>query len=101
MTVFITTSSVMTLSIKRFLATISINDAHHKLPTVLQQSAIVPIVILLSVVYIDFHTECHYAECRYAECRYAECRYAECRYAECCYDVCNLAECHYVECHHA
>ncbi len=55
---------------------------------------------MLSVIYVEYHKQAHYAECHYAECRYAECRYAECRYVECRNQV-LYAECRYAECHGA
>jgi hypothetical protein len=31
-------------------------------------------IVMLSVIYADFHTQVIYAECDYADCRYADCR---------------------------
>jgi hypothetical protein len=74
----VTTSfSIMKLSVKDLLATLSINDVQHKSHSASQHnvsSAVNLNVIILSVAIFYCYAECRNAKCRYAECRYVECR---------------------------
>ncbi len=61
------TLSIMTLGIKGFYVTFSINNAQH--------NNALPLCWILPFIY-------YYAECKYTECQYGRCHYAECQYAE-------------------
>jgi hypothetical protein len=70
-TLYLTTFSIMRLSIKGLFVTLNISDTQHKWDSALICSAIMLNVIMLSVAFYYHHAECHYDKCRCAECRSA------------------------------